>query len=426
MRIAYLVPEFPGQTHAFFWREIEQIERLGATVDIVSTRRPSQAAAPHAWARQAIARTTYLYPMSVMNTLGAFWQLFKSGPAAWWRCGAMIAQSPRLAARMTAIAVIGARLARLSRQRGWTHLHVHSCADAANIALFTHELCGLPYSLTLHGDLRGYGPNQANKWKHASFAIVVCEALRQQVKELIGTQTRLTVAPMGVDADAFCRRKPYMPFRSDGPLRVFSCGRLHPGKGHEDLIRAIAQVRQGGLDARLTIAGEDATGGQYKARLEALINECGLPSFVNLAGALSEEAVRVHLEAAHLFVLASHQEALGVATMEAMAMELPVIVTRTGGVAELVEEGQEGLLVETQRPKLLAAAIQRLASTPATCTLMGQAGRSKVRRNYHCGLSARAIVDGITLQNAHIKSAASMGDLQHRNAVHISTASTDR
>jgi glycosyltransferase involved in cell wall biosynthesis len=70
-----------------------------------------------------------------------------------------------------------------------------------------------------------------------------------------------------------------------------------------------------------------------------------LDDSVVLLGAVSEEVVRKELSEAHAFVLGSLAEPLGVAIMEAMAMRVPVGVTGAGGVAELVDDGVDGLLV---------------------------------------------------------------------------------
>ncbi len=398
MRMGYMVPEFPGQTHGFFWREIQELERLGLSVDIVSTRRPMRGGSSDGWTRSAISRTRYLHPLSTKQLWTALVQLIRSGVPAWWRCAAKIVRCPPLRCiRMLSLLVLGSQLAAVARERQWSHVHVHSCADAAFIAMFAHLLTGLSYSLTLHGDLRGYGPNQESKWHHAAFAIVVCRAVQKQATELIGSNLPawVGVAPMGVDFDLFSRRLPYIPYRGNGPLRVFSCARLHPGKGHEDLIQAVALAKQKGLKIRLTIGGDEVNGNHYRERLDAIIEQNHLRADVRLTGSLSAAAIRDELEAAHVFVLASHQEALGVATMEAMAMELPVIVTRTGGVPELVENSREGMLIETRHPDQLAHALMDCARKPATCVIMGQAGRVKVQQKYHSGLSARAIMDGI-------------------------------
>jgi glycosyltransferase involved in cell wall biosynthesis len=205
----------------------------------------------------------------------------------------------------------------------------------------------------------------------------------------------ITVAPMGVDMELFTRQTSYQPPQSRDELRLFSCGRLHPGKGHDDLIRAVAWLHREGVDVKLTIAGADVDGDGYRTRLERLIGQLGLSLRVHLAGALSEQAVVDQLERAHLFVLASHHEALGVATMEAMAMEVPVVVTRTGGVPELVEDGCEGVLVAPRHPIELARAVRGLAASPLDCRRMGRAGRRKIEAGFHSGISARAILDGI-------------------------------
>ena len=72
---------------------------------------------------------------------------------------------------------------------------------------------------------------------------------------------------------------------------------------------------------------------------------------------MSEDTVNESLEKAQVFVLASWHEPLGVTIMEAMAMEMSVVVTGSGGVKELVDDGIDGLLVEPQSPEQLADAI---------------------------------------------------------------------
>jgi glycosyltransferase involved in cell wall biosynthesis len=114
---------------------------------------------------------------------------------------------------------------------------------------------------------------------------------------------------------------------------------------------------------------------------------------VTLLGALPEVRVREELERAHVFALASHQEALGVATMEAMAMELPVVVSRVGGVPELVRQGVDGLLVPAQDPSALAAAITTVLTDPELATALGRSGAVRVRESFHSGVSAQRLAE---------------------------------
>ena len=93
-RIGYLIPEFPGQTHIFFWREREVLTELGIETDLISTRRPPKAIASHTWAAEAQAQTAYLSPFQTPDLLGAIFQVLKAGPIGWRRCLQLVLTAP--------------------------------------------------------------------------------------------------------------------------------------------------------------------------------------------------------------------------------------------------------------------------------------------------------------------------------------------
>jgi glycosyltransferase involved in cell wall biosynthesis len=400
-KIGYFIPEFPGQTHIFFWREIGVLESRGIDIDIVSTRMPPSTLMSHTWTREAQQRTTYLFPPS-QNLLGIFLELLRCGLRGWFRCLRTVLRSKGISLpgrlRLFALAFIGAELSYIARCRSWKHLHVHSCADAANIAMFASLISKLPYSITLHGPITDYGPNQEQKWGYSKFGIVITQKLYEEVNNsLTGyLPDQVEVVPMGVDFSVFARKIPYTPWEGNGSCHIFSCGRLNFCKGHADLIAAIAQLRKQGINAELEIAGEDEQGGNgYRTELEKLIQELGLNDSVHLLGAVSEDTVRESLEKAHVFALASRQEPLGVAIMEAMAMEVPVVVTGAGGVKELVDEGINGLLVEPQAPTQLVEAISKLLKDKELSIQLGKAGREKVIKYFHSRRSADVLLNRI-------------------------------
>ena len=397
-RIGYFVPEFPGQTHIFFWRELAALKARGVEPELISTRCPPRSLLSHSWAEAAMAKTVYLTLPSAQDIVTMVAELARAAPDGWARCAASIAGTEGLTAarrlRLAALAIMGSRLAAVARERGWTHVHAHSCGETADTALFASLLSGLPYSLTLHGPLADYGPNQREKWRHARFAVVITRKLRSEVTEALSGSLPpfVEVAPMGVELARFTRRAPYEAWSGQGPLRIFSCGRLNPCKGHLDLIRAVGILRQRGIDARLAIAGEDEAGGTaYRRVLSEHIAATGRPDATVLLGAVSEDRVCDELSRAHVFALASLSEPLGVAIMEAMAMSTPVVVTGAGGVPELVANGEDGLLVQPERPAEMADAIERVARDPALARRLGAAGRQKVQAEFHSGKSAEVL-----------------------------------
>jgi colanic acid/amylovoran biosynthesis glycosyltransferase len=400
--IGYFIPEFPGQTHIFFWRERKQLQAMGLRPDLVSTHRPLRRLVSHTWSESAAKETIYLFPPSAGQVAGALAELLRARPAGWVRCFRAIASAdvPGFSSRLRLLGLVfaGAGLARCARSKGWRHVHVHSCANAANVAMFARLISGLTYSLTLHGGLHDYGPNQKNKWLHAAFGIVITRRLKADLEDSLKgfLPPVIKLAPMGVDLEVLTRRQPYEPWSGSGTLRLFSCGRLNPCKGHDDAVRALALLRRQGIDAHLTIAGQDDTHGcTYRSMLDRLIQELDLSGSVRLLGAVAEDIVRDELECSHAFVLASLHEPLGVAIMEAMAMGLPVVVTREGGVPELVRDETDGLLVDARSPGQIAAALSRLAADPGLARRLGAAGRQTVADRFHSGVSARVIADSI-------------------------------
>lgn len=390
LRLGYLIPQFPGQTHIFFWRELEALQARGVQPVLLSTRPPPPGLISHEWSAEATARTTYLARMDPAAALGGLLRLppgdLLSAPRG----------EPRAFLRDMAMSIPAARrLVDHARREGIDHVHAHSCGRAALIAALAFRMGGPRYSLTLHGPLEDYGPGQRYKWRHAAFATIITEKLRAEAEtELAGyLPSRIAVQAMGVDTGRLSRDTPWQPPRPGEPLRIMSCGRLNQVKGHQDLLQAIRMLRDAGHDARLVIAGEDDAGGTgYRRVIEARIAELGLDDAVTLLGAVSEGEVRRHLLEAHVFALASWHEPLGVALMEAMSCEVPTIGTAAGGVAELIRDGQDGILVPPRDPPAMADAILRLAGDPDLARRLGQAGRERIVSGFGAEAGAETLI----------------------------------
>ncbi|MBN1472913.1 MAG: glycosyltransferase family 4 protein [Syntrophaceae bacterium] len=401
--IGYMIPEFPAQTHAFFWREIQALNKLGVSTELVSTKRPPNKLISHEWAEEAMRSTSYLFPLT-MGGFGLCCRAFlSSNPINWFILLFAIIKTEEFwgknALRIMGLALMGIELAGIAQKKRFRHVHVHSCADSATVALFAGKLSGLSYSMTLHGPrLADYGANQKNKWSHAAFGVAVSDMLMQELKECLGgfLPPILRKAPMGMDVNMSSRKKPYVPWSGVGVCRIFSCARLNKVKRHNDVIEAVFLLNQDGLPVELHIAGEDdSPDGEPRRQLENLIKTHGLESRVFLLGAISEKAVRKELEEAHLFVLASLNEGISVAAMEAMAMSVPVVVTNVGGMPELVRDGIDGAMVEPAQIQPLKLAIEKVIKSPNLASKLSVAGRKRVETQFHSGISAQVIYECI-------------------------------
>ncbi|KAA9135528.1 exopolysaccharide biosynthesis GT4 family glycosyltransferase EpsE [Microbacterium caowuchunii] len=393
--LGYLVPEFPGQTHAFFWREVEALESAGTAVDIVSTSRPATGIV-HRWGPDAVARTTYLSRPGPGEIVGAVRILARAAMTGRLR-DAVRRVGPGPLPERGKVLLAAALLANRSRHQGWAHVHVHSCANSARVAMVAAALDALTYSLTLHSPLADYGTQQAEKWRHAQFGLVITEQLRHDLASTHGPDIagRAQLAPMGIRLADTERRSPYRPWEGTGDALLFSCGRLNPAKGHATLIRAVRLLLDEGIPVRLAIAGEDEEGGRgYRHALALLIGDLDLDDHVRLLGAVGEHLVRGYLEEAHVFVLASRGEPLGVAIMEAMGAAVPAIVCDGGGVRELIVPGT-GVLVPPAEPRALADAVRDLLQAPDQARAIGERGRERVRARFTSESGARVLMAAV-------------------------------
>ena len=179
MHIGYLISEFPAQTHNFFWNERVALQGIGVDTLLISTRRPNKALISHAWAPIAEADTVYLAEPSAPETLVTIVEFVRFGPRAWSRAlrAAIEGCPPNLLLYNLALLFFATRLVLLMRRSGLSHVHSHSCGSAGLIAMLANRLAGISYSLTLHGDLKDYGPQQPVKFRYAAFAIAITQRL---------------------------------------------------------------------------------------------------------------------------------------------------------------------------------------------------------------------------------------------------------
>jgi glycosyltransferase involved in cell wall biosynthesis len=161
----------------------------------------------------------------------------------------------------------------------------------------------------------------------------------------------------------------------DAPL-LGCVGVLLPDKGQEWLIRAMVEIRKEFTRARLLLAGD----GPLRKELEGLAKTLGLAEAVIFAGFVKDvESVYAALD---LFLLPSFFEALNNSLLAAMAHEIPSIAFRRGALAEIIENGQSGLMVSGPEVGEICAAVARILRDREFARRLGEAGRTRVAENF--------------------------------------------
>jgi phosphatidyl-myo-inositol dimannoside synthase len=197
---------------------------------------------------------------------------------------------------------------------------------------------------------------------------------------------RLLRLPAPVDTTMF---RPGPPRNDGGAARTVAVGRFVAQKGFPTLLRAwrlvVERMSGRGPVPELSLVGD----GPQRRRLEQLVRTLGLTGSVRLTGALPRTGVVTELQRSHAFALpvrtrlaGLNPEGLGLAAVEAAACGLPVVVGRSGGAPETVQDGQTGFVVPPADHRALAARLFELLADPARSRAMGEAGRQLVLERF--------------------------------------------
>lgn len=160
-------------------------------------------------------------------------------------------------------------------------------------------------------------------------------------------------------------------------------GRFGREKGFDVLLKSLALIPE----TSLILIGD----GPERAELELLARDLGLAERVRFTGWVDEP--RELVAGADLFVTPSRAEAFGLATLEAMEAGLPVVATNVGGIPELIGDGDSGVLVDPERPAVLARAIVELLRDEPRRRELGRRARLRARQHFSAATTARSFAD---------------------------------
>jgi glycosyltransferase involved in cell wall biosynthesis len=189
------------------------------------------------------------------------------------------------------------------------------------------------------------------------------------------------VIPNGIDTAPLLR----LPASDAEPPTIGTYARLWPQKRVDRILHAAEGLAREGRAFDLKILGEGPT----RDQLEGLARRLGLDERVTFASDPGGPVQAMPL--LDIFVLSSDQEAFPLTPMEAMAAARPVVATRVGAVAEIVEHEVTGLLVDPRDDSALVAALRRLLDEPALRARLGAAARARAEERFDVSVMAQRL-----------------------------------
>ncbi len=205
----------------------------------------------------------------------------------------------------------------------------------------------------------------------SSFIAAANESLKKVVADLVPeARNRAHWLPHSVPAPSL----PPTPLPMEPPV-LLCLGRLSAEKGFDLALHALARLDERWRHVRMIMTGD----GEERPRLETLCRELGQAKRVTLTGGIANQDVAAMLNKATMVLVPSRwQEPFPIVCLEAGMMARPVVASRVGGIPELVQDGETGLLVESEKPQALAHAIESLLGNPDRMSVMGARARRHV------------------------------------------------
>lgn len=264
-------------------------------------------------------------------------------------------------------------LARLRREFPFDLIDAHFAYPDGMAAVLLGKVFRRPVTVTIRGTIvplsKFHLRRMQIRWALANAARIfaVSRSLKEVAVSLGVPPEKVRVIPNGVDTAAFrhtqkeeARRKVGLPL--DRAV-ILSVGSLCERKGHHRVLEALPQAVAERQDILYVVVGGPGVEGDIGPLLRRRMAELGLERHVTLVGARPHEEIPFWLNAADVFCLATSNEGRANVILEAVGCGVPVVTTRVGGTAEIVEEGANGLLVPLGDRDALARALLRAIAT---------------------------------------------------------------
>ncbi|HKH48811.1 MAG TPA: N-acetyl-alpha-D-glucosaminyl L-malate synthase BshA [Thermoanaerobaculia bacterium] len=276
------------------------------------------------------------------------------------------------------------KMVEVARHQHLDVLHVHYAIPNAVAAVVARQIVApqpLQIVTTLHGTdvtLVGVDPNylETTRWgiTQSDAVSVVSESLRRQTVEQLGIERDIEVIPNFIDPARYEQAKNGPGARrwaEPGERLLVHISNFRPVKRVLDVVETFRRVYRRIPSTRLLMVGD----GPERGRVEQHCRENGLCHAITFVGSLP--LIEEVLVGADLFLLPSESESFGLAALEAMSCEVPVIATNAGGVPEVVEDGRCGFLCPVGDVDGMAEGALRLLGDEPMRRAFGEAGRRR-------------------------------------------------
>ena len=314
---------------------------------------------------------------------------------------------------------LASRMAEVAEFNELDLLHVHYAIPHSVSALLARQMLAtrgrrLPFVTTLHGtDItlvgldRSYLPITKYSIQQSDGVTSISNYLKEKTVESFGVTGEIEVITNFVNCDVYThikdeaqRAEARKKLAGPDEAILMHLSNFRPVKRVVDVVKIFARVVEE-LPAQLVLIGD----GPDRSAAEWLAHDLGIQARVHFLG--KQERVNELLPLADILLMPSELESFGLAALEAMACKVPSIATRVGGVPELIDDGETGLLYEVGDVDGMAAGALSLLRDRERLDAMREAGRRTAQKRFCASLVVPQYVRYYekTVKNGDLKSA---------------------
>lgn len=386
LKIAYVVKMFPRLSETFILNEMLELERQGVEITVFSLRKPNEGKF-HPQLSNLKAQVFYLEDFDTKkwaSWLGEVWPHLETGPDNLWNLlgRALTARDVQTMDYVLWSAWTAAKLIELDI----CHIHSHFASLPSTIAWFAGKIASIPFSFTAHAkDIYVYDMEQ-HFHREKLFASKFVITVTNYNKEYICDENpdldpeKIKVVHNGVNLEDL---KPDTEIQREKNL-ILGVGRLVPKKGFDTLLDACDILKKRGTDFKCLIAGDGTDADLLLARRDHL----DLGDAVEFTGAATQDQIIDLMRKATALCLPcriaedGNRDALPTVLLEALACGLPVVSTSISGIPEIIDSGENGILVNPDDPLSLADEMERLLDSEDLRRRFSKSGIIRAREKF--------------------------------------------
>ncbi|MBY6294543.1 glycosyltransferase [Nanohaloarchaea archaeon H01] len=261
-------------------------------------------------------------------------------------------------------------------------IHTHFSTRGSLYPYSASKILGIPFSIEVHA-------NDIFHEDRTSFSrkflrkpgriITVSNFNRNYLQEEFGLEKPIDVVPVSV------RTQKFEPKGLEEKNKIVSVGRLVEKKGFQYGIKAFSKLKEEYPELRYKIIGE----GELEQELRQLSEDLGVSEDIVFSGYVSDEELKKEMEEAKVFVLPCVKaengdlDAMPMVLKEAMALKTPCVSTTVSAIPELIEDKEDGLLVEPRNASSMRVKLSELLQSKRQRDKMGEKARKKINEEYN-------------------------------------------